>query len=77
MDSARLNDWLQVIGFFGVVASLTFVDLQTKQGTQIAPSAVFQARIDTTVQSRAKLAANSYLLPSIDKPAAGEELLPS
>ena len=31
MDSAKLNDWLQVVGLFGVIASLIFVGLQMKQ----------------------------------------------
>jgi hypothetical protein len=35
MDSARLNDWLQVIGIFALVASLIFVGLQMKQTQQI------------------------------------------
>ena len=38
MDSAKLNDWLQVIGLFGVVASLIFVGLQMKQEHEIALS---------------------------------------
>jgi hypothetical protein len=35
MDSAKLNDWLQVIGIFALVASLIFVGLQMKQNQQI------------------------------------------
>ena len=44
MDSAKLNDWLQVIGLFGVIASLIFVGLQMKQEQEIAMSATYQAR---------------------------------
>ena len=44
MDSAKLNDWLQVIGLFGVIASLIFVGLQMKQDREIAMSAAYQAR---------------------------------
>ena len=36
MDSAKLNDWMQVIGIFAVVASLVFVGLQMKQAQEIA-----------------------------------------
>ena len=36
MDTAKLNDWLQVIGIFAVVASLLFVGLQMKQSQNIA-----------------------------------------
>jgi len=38
MDSAKLNDWMQVIGIFAVVASLIFVGLQMKQAQDIALS---------------------------------------
>ena len=36
MDSAKLNDWLQVVGIFALVASLIFVGLQMRQDRQIA-----------------------------------------
>jgi hypothetical protein len=36
MDSAKINDWLQVIGIFGVIASLVFVGLQMRQTQEIA-----------------------------------------
>jgi len=35
MDSVKLNDWLQVIGIFALVASLIFVGLQMKQNQLI------------------------------------------
>ena len=35
MDSAKLNDWLQVAGIFALVASLVFVGLQMKQAEEI------------------------------------------
>jgi hypothetical protein len=44
MNSAKLNDWLQVIGLFGVIGSLLFVGLQLKQEQEIAMSAAYQAR---------------------------------
>ena len=36
MDSAKLSDWMQVIGFFALVASLIFVGLQIRQDQEIA-----------------------------------------
>ena len=36
MDSAKLNDWLQVFGIFALVASLIFVGLQMRQDRTIA-----------------------------------------
>ena len=35
MDSAKLNDWLQVTAIFALVASLIFVGLQMKQTQEI------------------------------------------
>ena len=40
MDSAKLNDWMQILGMFAIVASLVFVGLQMKQSHQIALSAI-------------------------------------
>lgn len=44
MNATKLNDWLQVIGLFGVIGSLMFVGLQLKQEQEIAMSAAYQAR---------------------------------
>ena len=38
MDSAKLNDWMQVVGIFALVASLVFVGLQMRQARDIAIS---------------------------------------
>jgi len=50
MDSAKVNDWLQVVGLFGVIASLIFVGLEMQQAKQIALSAANQARTDASVE---------------------------
>ena len=62
MDSAKLNDWLQVIGLFGVVASLIFVGLQMKQEHEIALSNAYQARADTAAQLWSDMASNPALV---------------
>ena len=49
MDSAKLNDWLQVVGIFALVASLIFVGLQMRQDREIALSGIYQARAQMTV----------------------------
>jgi hypothetical protein len=36
VDSAKLNDWVQVFGIFALVASLIFVGLQIRQDQEIA-----------------------------------------
>ncbi len=49
MDSAKLNDWMQVIGIFAVVASLIFVGLQMKQAQEIAVADQYQDRADAAL----------------------------
>ena len=49
MDSAKLNDWMQVVGIFALVASLIFVGLQMKQAQEIALAGQYQARAQATV----------------------------
>jgi hypothetical protein len=49
VNSAKLNDWLQVAGMFAVVGSLIFVGLQMRQDHKIALSAIYQARAQMTV----------------------------
>ena len=44
MNSVKLNDRLQVIGIFAVVASLIFVGLQMRQDQQIAIAGQYQQR---------------------------------
>jgi len=79
MDSAKLNDWMQVIGIFAVVASLIFVGLQMRQDQEIALSVATQARTDTTIQFLATIASNPYYMSAVDKIANDdtESLLPS
>jgi hypothetical protein len=50
MDSSKLNDWLQVIGLFGVIASLVFVGLQMMQDREIALSAIYQERTNASAE---------------------------
>jgi hypothetical protein len=44
MNSSKINDWLQVVGLFGVIASLVFVGLQMRQDREIALSEAYQDR---------------------------------
>lgn len=50
MEPAKLHDWLQIVGLFGVIASLVFVGLQMKQEQEIALSNAYQTRTDISVQ---------------------------
>ena len=61
MDSTKLNDWMQIIGIFAVVASLIFVGLQMRQDQQIAMSESYSSMTDsvgdlaTLVESNSKV----------------------
>ena len=52
MDSAKLNEWMQVVGIFALVASLIFVGLEMRQSQRIALSAAYQARADASMTLR-------------------------
>ena len=71
MDSAKLNDWLQIIGLFGVIAGLFFVGLQMRQDQKIAMPAAYQARADTTIDLLLTNSENPVLLAAQNKWAAG------
>ena len=60
MDSAKLNDWLQVIGVFGVMAGLVFVGLQLRQSHEIALAAQYNARTSDTMGLWASLLESGY-----------------
>jgi len=79
MDSGKLNDWLQVVGLFGVIASLTFVGLQMKQDRDIALSVATQSRTETTIQNILGAASNPMVASAVDKIELGKSnsLLPS
>ena len=44
MDSAKISDWMQVVGIFALVASLVFVGLQMQQDREIARVMIYQSR---------------------------------
>ena len=67
MNTTKINEWLQIIGTFGVIASLLFVGLQMKQSQQIALSATYQARTATTVEAYTGTIGSPELLSGIAK----------
>ncbi len=79
MNSAKLNEWLQVVGLFGVISSLVFVGLQMRQDRDIALSVATQARTETNIQHIMETSSNPILASAIDKVELGqsESLLPS
>jgi hypothetical protein len=50
MNSQKINDWLQIVGLFGVIGSLIFVGLQLRQTQAIALSDTYQNRTATSVE---------------------------
>ena len=61
MDSAKLNDWMQVIGIFALVASLLFVGLQMRQDQEIAKATLYQMRSDSARELGMAVLENSEL----------------
>ncbi len=70
MDSAKLNDWMQVIGIFAVVGSLIFVGMQMQQDRRIAVSQSFQSRMDSTIDILIASAENPQFLSASSKSGA-------
>jgi hypothetical protein len=66
-DMSKINDWLQVVGMFGVIASLIFVGLQMKQAHEIALSNTYQSRSDATVDAMMATTSSPELLAAISK----------
>ncbi len=61
MDSAKLNDWLQVIAIFALVASLTFVGLQVKQTQQIGQGEAWGIYLDNLNTFRSLIIENAEI----------------
>ena len=73
MSSAKLNDWIQVIGIFALVSSLIFVGLQIKQTSEIALSQVSQARASSAAEAVMTLASNEHAMSAFGKGHAGQD----
>lgn len=67
MNSQKLNDWLQIVGLFGVIGSLVFVGLQLKQTQAIALSQTYQNRTATTVAIHAGVLSSPEALSGLSK----------
>jgi hypothetical protein len=68
VDSAKLNDWMQVLGIFALVASLVFVGLQMKQSQEIALADQYQARAEAAQNMFLTLQESGISLRSMRKP---------
>ena len=72
VDTSRINEWLQVVGMFGVIASLLFVGLQLKQTQQIALSNTYQARSAASVEALVAAIGSPEFLSASAKVYAGK-----
>ncbi len=50
MKREEINDWLQVAGLIGVIASLLFVGYELEQSRDIAMAELYQARAENSTQ---------------------------
>jgi len=72
MSSSQLNDWLQVIGLFGVIASLVFVGLQMMQDREIALSAIYQERAASATEFYVAIATDEVSRLAMAKVTSGK-----
>ena len=63
MDSAKLNDWMQVVGIFALVASLIFVGLQMNQTHKVALAGQYQARAQASMDFFTARMESDYVTP--------------
>ena len=71
MIPKELNDWLQVLGLFGVLGGLVFVGLQMQQTQSIGNSERIQMRIANTIELNNAINENAEIW---ERGIAGEEL---
>ena len=72
MDTAKLNDWIQIIGIFALVASLIFVGFQIRQTQEIAESEAYQSRAVGTVELAAMQASSPEYMSAVAKLYGGD-----
>ncbi|NIU12362.1 MAG: hypothetical protein GWN81_26780 [Phycisphaerae bacterium] len=74
MNSPKLNEWLQVIGIFAVVASLIFVGIQLIQSQNIANADRFQQSISARAAINDSISENASIIAKANN---GEDLTES
>jgi hypothetical protein len=72
LDSAKLNDWMQVMGIFALVASLIFVGLQIKQEHEIARVQIYQERTTAATEAFISAASSPDAMAASVKSAFGD-----
>jgi len=72
MDSAKISDWMQVVGIFALVASLVFVGLQMQQDREIARVMIYQSRASILAEISIAAASSPEALSANIKSSFGE-----
>jgi hypothetical protein len=67
VNSQKLNDWLQIVGLFGVIGSLIFVGLQLRQTQAIALSETYQSRTATAINANVGIMSSPAALSGVSK----------
>ena len=67
MNSQKINDWLQIVGLFGVIGSLIFVGLQLRQTQAIALSETYQSRTATSINANVGVMSSPAALSGVSK----------
>ncbi len=74
MDSAKLHDWLQIIGVFGVIAGIVFLAYELRQNHDMMKAQTRQALAQSAVNLLWREVENGELANIIIRGNAGEEL---
>ena len=77
MDSKKLNDWLQVVGVFGVILSLIFVGLEIQQSREIAIADIHQQKAAMAIQVQQGFVSVDRYNVAIEKALYGGDLTES
>ena len=74
MDMTKINEWLQLVGFFGIIASLVFVGLEMQQSRRIAIADIYQQRAEMIIQVNSIDLTSEILYEARSKLEAGDTL---
>ena len=74
MDNQSSIDWLQVLGFGGLIASLVFVGLELRQSREIAIADVYQQRAAMLIDVHAISLTSELLYNAYNKAKSGEPM---
>jgi hypothetical protein len=61
MDSAKANDWIQMIGIFGVLAGLVFLGFEIQQNTRAVQNESYLSVMALLIENTSSIVANEKL----------------